>query len=37
MDAHFFDEAQLQDLNNDDVGEEKDVKAVEIEEIHVAT
>ena len=35
MDAHFFDEVQSLDLENDNVGEEEDVKDVELEEIDV--
>ena len=37
MDAHFFDEGQLLDLENDDGGEEEDVEDVELEGIDVAT
>ena len=37
MDAHFFNERQLLDLENDDVGEEKDAEDVELEGIYVAT
>ena len=37
MDVHFFDEAQLLDLENDDVGEEEDAEDVELEWIDVAT
>ena len=36
MDAHFFDEGQLLDLENDDVGEEEDAEDVELEGIDVA-
>ena len=36
-DAHFFDERQLLNLENDDVGEEEDAEDVEIEGIDVAT
>ena len=35
-DSHFFDEGQLLDLENDDVGEEEDAKDVELEEIDIA-
>ena len=37
MDAHVFDEGQLLDLENDDVGEEEDAEDVELEGIDVAT
>ena len=37
MDAHFFDEEQLLNLENDDVGEEVDAEDVELEGIDVAT
>ena len=37
MDAHFFDEGQLLDLENDIVGEEEDAEDVKIEGINVAT
>ena len=37
MDAHFFDEGQLLDLENDDVGEEEDAEDVELGGIDVAT
>ena len=37
MDAHFCDIAQLLDLENDDIGEEKDVEDMELEGIYVAT
>ena len=37
MDAHFFDEGQLMDLENDDAGEEEDTEDVELEGIDVAT
>ena len=37
MDAHFFDEGQLLDLENDDVGEEEDAEDVELEGSDVAT
>ena len=37
MDAHLFDEGQLRDLENDDVGEEEDAEDVELEGIDVAT
>ena len=37
MDAHFFDEEQLLDLENDNVGEEEDAEDVELEGIDVAT
>ena len=33
MDTHFFDEGQLLDLKNDDVGEEEDAEDVELEGI----
>ena len=36
MDAHFFNERQLLDLENDDSGEEEDVKNVELEGIDMA-
>ena len=36
MDAHFFDEGQLLDFENDDVGEEDNAKDVELEGIDVA-
>ena len=37
MDAHFFDEGQLLDLENDDTGEEEDAEDVKWEGIDVAT
>ena len=37
MDTYFFDEGQLLNLENDDVGEEEDVDDVELEGIDVAT
>ena len=37
MDAHFFNEPQLQDPENDDVGEEEDAEDVELEGIDVTT
>ena len=37
MDAHFFNEGQLMDLENDDVGEEEDAEDVELEGVDVAT
>ena len=37
MNAHFFDEGQLLDLENCDVGEEEDAEDVELEGIVVAT
>ena len=37
MDAHFFDEGQLLDLENDNVGEEEDAEDVELEWIDVST
>ena len=37
MDAHFFDEEQLLDLENDDTGEEEDAEDVDLEVIDVAT
>ena len=36
MDAHLFDEGQLLDLENDDVGEEEDAEHVELEGIDLA-
>ena len=36
MTAHFFNEGQLLDLENNDVGEEEDTKDVELEVIDVA-
>ena len=36
IDIHFFDEGQLLDLENDNVGEEEDAKDVEVEGIDVA-
>ena len=37
MDAHFFDEGQLMDLENDEVGEEEDAEDVELEGIDMGT
>ena len=37
MDSYFFNEGQLLDLENDDVGEEEDMEDVELEGIDVAT
>ena len=37
MDSHFFNEGQLLDLENDNVGEEEDAEDVELEGINVAT
>ena len=37
MDAHFFNEGQLLDLENDDVGEEEDTEGVELQGIDVST
>ena len=37
MDAHFFNEAQLLDLENDEGEEEEDAEDVELEGIDVAT
>ena len=37
MDVHFFDEGQVLDLENDDVGEVEDAEDVELEGIDVAT
>ena len=37
MDIDFFDEGQLLDLQNEDVGEAKDAEGVELEGIDVAT
>ena len=37
MDTHFFDKGQLLDLENDNVGEEKDTEDVEVEGIDVVT
>ena len=37
MDAQFFNEGQLLDLENDDVGEEEDAEDVELEAIDVVT
>ena len=37
MDAHLFDEEQLLDLENDNVGEEEDTEDVELQGIDVAT
>ena len=36
MDAHIFDEGQLLDLENDNVGEKEDAKDMDLEEIDVA-
>ena len=37
MDPQFFDEGQLLDLENDNVGKEEDAEDVELEGIDVAT
>ena len=37
MDTNFFEERELQDLDNDDIVEEEDAKVVELEGIDVAT
>ena len=37
MEAHFFDEGQLLDLENDDTEEEEDADDVELEGIDLAT
>ena len=37
MDVYFSDEGQLLDLENEDVGEEKDMEDVALEGIDVAT
>ena len=37
IDAHFFDEGPLLDLENDEIGEEEDVEDVELQGIDVAT
>ena len=37
MNAHFFDEGELMDLKNNNVGEEEDAEDVELEGIDVAT
>ena len=37
MDTHFFDEVELLDIENDNVGEAEDVEDVELERIDVAT
>ena len=37
MDAHFFDEGELLDLEDDNVGEGEDVEGVELAGIDVAT
>ena len=37
MDAHFFEEGQLLDLENNNVGEEEEAEDVELEGIHMAT
>ena len=37
MEAHFFDEGQLLDLENDHVGEKEDAGDVELEGIDVHT
>ena len=37
MNAHFFDEGQLLDLENDNIGEEKDVEDMELEGIDLVT
>ena len=36
MDAYFFDEGELLDLENDDAGEEQDAEDVELEGIDMA-
>ena len=36
IDVHFFDERQLLDLENDDVGEEEHAEDVELQVIDVA-
>ena len=36
IDLYFFDEGQLLDLDNDNVGEEEDVEHMELEGIDVA-
>ena len=37
IDANFFNERQLLNLENDDVGKEEDVEDVDLEVIEVAT
>ena len=37
MDANFFDEGQLLNLENDDAGQEEDIEDVELERINMAT
>ena len=37
MDAHFFDEGQLMDLDNNDIGEEEDAADMELAGNHMAT
>ena len=37
MDTYFFDEGQLLDLENDDIGVEEDAGGVELQGINVAT
>ena len=37
IDVHFFNEGQLLDLENNDVGEDEDAEDVELEGIDVAT
>ena len=37
MEAHFFDEGQLLDLENDNVGGEEDAEDVELQGIDMAT
>ena len=37
IDAHLFDEGQLLDLENDNVGEEEDTEDVELQGIDVTT
>ena len=37
MDVHFFDEEQLRNLKNNDIGEEEDAEDVELEVIYVTT
>ena len=37
MDTYFFDEGQLLDFKNDDVGEKENVEDIELQEIDVGT
>ena len=37
MHTHFFDEGQLPDIENDNVGEEEDAEVVELEGIDMTT